>query len=60
MGAACGVSGTGEALRERGGGMMATVQDSGSPGWEERRMDRWKEGEGKKAGEVVEKNGEKK
>lgn len=31
----------------RRGGMMATVQGLGNPGWEERRMDRWKKREGK-------------
>lgn len=44
----------------RGGCMMATVQSSGNPGWEERRMDRWKRRKGKKVGEGVDKNGKKK
>lgn len=39
MGAACGVSGTGEVLGE-GGDMMATVQHWGSPGWVEQTTGR--------------------
>ena len=56
MGAACGVSGTGEALRGGGrlcGGMMATEQGAQagrSGGWIDGRR-------GRKAGDGVEKNG---
>ncbi len=51
----CGVSGTGEALREREGGTMVTVQSLGNLGWEEWRMDKWKERERRKE-EGVDKN----
>ncbi|KAK1900775.1 putative cyclin-dependent serine/threonine-protein kinase [Dissostichus eleginoides] len=38
------------------GGMMATVQDLRSTGWEEQRIDMWKEGEGKKERQNVKKD----
>lgn len=40
MGAACGVSGTGEALNEDGRGVMESMQSLGSLRWEEQRMDK--------------------
>ncbi|KAK5872209.1 hypothetical protein PBY51_012929 [Eleginops maclovinus] len=45
----------GGAQGEGVGGMMATVQDLHSMGWEEQRIDIWKEGEEKKAGQHVKK-----